>query len=281
ISTHLFAAAKLNLEQLEAAVSTGFERIELFALKPHFDYHNKRLTSEVAAWFADRGPLLHSIHTPFSRDYQARHTAGWLSVADPQRLRREKAIDEIRWSLELAERVPFPYAVIHMGSVDDVYTLRHLDAIYYSLETLVPFARDRGVRLALENIPNALSPVEKIVRFLEETQLREVGICFDSGHSNLQASPADEIETAGKRLLTTHLHDNNGQKDEHRLPFDGSISWPDVLQAFAKINYQGPLLFELKAGSRDPFDVLKSTSEAFDRFEQCQEELAQMKSRGE
>jgi sugar phosphate isomerase/epimerase len=281
ISTHLFAAARLNLEQLEAAVSSGFERIEIFALRPHFDYQNKQFTSELAAWFADRGPLLHSIHTPFSRDYQARQGAGWLSIADPQRLKREKAIDEIRWSLELAEKLSFPYAVVHMGSVDDLYTLRHLDAIYHSLEILVPFARDRGVHLALENIPNKLSPMEKILGFLEETQLKEVGICFDSGHSNLQASPVEEIETAGSRLVTTHLHDNNGQKDEHLLPFQGSISWQDVLQAFAKIDYQGPLLFEPKAGDRDPIDVLKSASQAFGRFEKCQEELAERKSRGE
>ena len=54
------------------------------------------------------------------------------------------------------------------------------------LETLLPFAAARGVRLALENIPNELSPVERIRHFLEDAQLPEVGICFDSGHSHLR-----------------------------------------------------------------------------------------------
>lgn len=281
ISTHLFAAGRLDLEQLEAAVSSGFERIEIFALNPHFDYQNKQFTSEIASWFSDHHGLLHSIHTPFSTDYQAGGGSGWLSIGDLEKFKREKALDEIRWALELAEKIPFPYAIVHMGSPDDPYTLKHLEAIYYSLEILIPFARDRGVSLALENIPNQLSPIEKILRFLEETQLAEVGICFDSGHSNLLASPAEEIELAGKRIVTTHLHDNHGQKDEHLLPFEGSISWPKVLESFDKINYQGCLLFELKAGNRDPFEVLKLAFQSFDRFKKRQDKLAEMKSREE
>jgi sugar phosphate isomerase/epimerase len=161
-----------------------------------------------------------------------------------------------------------------MGSPDDPYTLKYLETIYYSLELLIPFARDRGVRLALENIPNALSPMEKILRFLEEAQLADVGICFDSGHSNLLPSPAEEIEMAGSKIVTTHLHDNHGQKDEHLLPFEGSISWPRVLESFDKIRYQGCLLLELKAGNRDPFEVLKLAFQSFDRFQKCQDELA-------
>jgi sugar phosphate isomerase/epimerase len=281
ISTHLFAAGKLNLEQLDAAVSRGFERIEIFALKPHFDYQNRQFTSEIASWFSDHGSLLHSIHTPFCLDYQAGEGPGWLSVGHPERLKREKALDEIRWALELAERVPFRFAVVHMGSPDDACNIKHLDAIYYSLEILIPFARDRGVRLALENIPNSLSTIEKMLRFLEETQLAEVGICFDSGHSNLLANPVEEIVIGGKSIVTTHLHDNHGQKDEHLLPFEGSISWPKVLESFDKVDYQGCLLLELKPGNRDPFDVLQFAFQSFDRFRTCQEELAEMKSRGE
>jgi sugar phosphate isomerase/epimerase len=281
ISTHLFAAARLNLEQLEAAVSSGFERIEIFALKPHFDHQNKQLTSEITSWFSDHDGLLHSIHTPFSTDYQAGGGSGWLSIGDPEKFKREKALDEIRWALELAEKIPFPYAIVHMGSPDDPCTVRHLEAIYYSLEILIPFARDRGVRLALENIPSPLSAMEKILRFLEEAQLADVGICFDSGHSNLLASPAEEIERAGSKIVTTHLHDNHGQKDEHLLPFEGSISWPRVLESFDKINYRGCLLLELKAGNRDPFEVLKLAFQSFDRFKKCLEELAEMKSREE
>ena len=166
-----------------------------------------------------------------------------------------------------------------MGTPDDPYTFKHLDAIYYSLETLIPFARDRGVTLALENIPNQLSLLERILRFLEETRLTGIGICFDSGHSNLLANPSEEIETAKGWIVTTHLHDNKGRKDEHLLPFEGSIEWPKVLKSLDKIHYQGCLLLELNSGGRDPLQQLKSAIQTFDRFEECQEELAEAKSR--
>src|SRR5262245_21741296 len=95
ISTHLFVAGSLNLEQLEAVVSSGFERIEIFALKPHFDYQNKQFISEIASWFSDHDGSLNSIHTPFSTDYQAGGGSGWLSIGDPEKFKREKALDEI------------------------------------------------------------------------------------------------------------------------------------------------------------------------------------------
>ena len=278
LSTHLFAAQKLTIGRLESIISSGFERVEIFAVKPHLDYQNKSIVSGLASWFADHSPLLHSIHTPFCMDYQARQRV-WLSIAELEKLKRERAVDEIRRALELAEKVSFPFAIVHMGTPDDPYTFKHLDAVYYSLETLIPFARDRGVTLALENIPNQLSLLERILRFLEETRLTGIGVCFDSGHSNLLANPCEEIETAKGWVVTTHLHDNGGRKDEHLLPFEGSIEWPKVLKSFDKIHYQGCLLLELNSRDADPLQLLKSAIQTFDRFEECQEELAEAKSR--
>jgi sugar phosphate isomerase/epimerase len=153
--------------------------------------------------------------------------------------------------------------------------------LYYSLETLAPFARERGVKLALENLPNQLSQIEKIRSFLQETGLQNIGICFDSGHSNLQASPSGEIETGGDWIATTHLHDNHGKTDEHLFPFEGTVDWPKVLEAFEKINYQGCLLLELKSENQGPLSLLRSAYQIFDRFSKCQEDLEESRRRGE
>src|SRR5262245_47924352 len=193
LSTHLFVEERLRLERLKEVREFGFDTLEIFALKPHFDYQDKKLTSDLAVWLRDQPDFLQSLHTPFCMDYQVRGNREWLSIADPERLRREKAVDEIRRSLEFSEKIRFPIAVIHMGASDDRLSHRHFDAIYYSLEILLPFAEARGVKLALENIPNELSAVERIRRFLEDAQLAKVGICFDSGHSHLQADPQQEI----------------------------------------------------------------------------------------
>jgi sugar phosphate isomerase/epimerase len=279
ISSHLFIKEELTINRLESVRSSGFERFEIFAIRPHFDYQNKTIVTALGSWLSDQGPFLNSIHTPISVDYQALRNGDYLSIADLARIKREKAMDEIKRALELAEKVRFPFAVIHVGAPGDEYSLKHLDALYYSLETLIPFAGERGVKLALENIPNQLSQIEKIRSFLQETRLQNIGICFDSGHSNLQASPSSEIETGANWIVTTHLHDNHGKTDEHLLPFDGTIEWPQVLEAFRKINYPGCLLLELESGNQDPLQVLRSANQTFDRFNKCQEELEESKGR--
>ena len=279
LSTHLFVEEKLSLERLKEVRVLGFETLEIFALKPHFDYQDKKLAADLAIWLRDQGRFLQSIHTPFCVDYQARASREWLSIADPERLRREKAVDEIRRSLEFSERVSFPLAVVHMGAPEDRLSHRHLDAIYSSLETLVPFAEARGVTLALENIPNELSTVEGMRRFLEDAQLGKVGICFDSGHSHLQADPHTEIRDGEGRIVTTHLHDNHRKKDEHLLPFDGDIDWTKVLESLEVVQYSGSLIMELKVGNRSPEAVMKLARERFDRFSMCQEELMEVKTR--
>ena len=279
LSTHFLVNENLGVERLKEIRTAGFDTLEIFALKPHFDYQDKKLTGDLASWLRDQGNFLQSLHTPFCMDYQARGNREWLSIADPERLRREKAVDEIRRALEFSEKVSFPLAIVHMGAPEDRFSPRHLDAIFYSLEILLPFAGARGVKLALENIPNELSDVERMRCFLEDAQLSEVGICFDSGHSFLQADPHREIREGEAWIVATHLHDNHRLKDEHLLPFDGHIDWPKVLEALEAVQYSGSLTLELKAWNRPPEAILKLARERFDRFARCQEELVELKTR--
>ncbi len=279
LSSHLFVEQKLSVSHLKSIFEAGFSRLEIFAMRPHFDYRDKKTIVEIAAWIADQTAFLSSIHTPFCMDYQAKANGEWLSIAEPEKVRREKAVDEIRRSLEFAEKVVVPLGVVHMGAPGDRFSPRHMDALYYSLEILVPFASSRGVKLALENIPNQLSRIEDMRRFIEDAALDDVGICFDSGHSNLRTTPESEISESGSRIISTHLHDNLGSRDDHLLPFQGNIDWSKVLEAFSATDYQGPLILELKASNDSPEEVLNKAIQVFDRFDRCNEERLEMKAR--
>src|SRR5262245_36167074 len=113
LSTHFLVEENLSLGRLKEILAGGFNTLEIFAVKPHFDYQNKKLTTELATWLRDQADFLQSLHTPFCMDYQARANRDWLSIADPERLRREKAVDEIRRALEFSEKVSCPLAVVH------------------------------------------------------------------------------------------------------------------------------------------------------------------------
>lgn len=254
------------MERLAALRRQGFQRVEILALRPHFDYRDRQVARELAAWLLDRESFLHSLHLPHCLEYRAGGIQTALSIAATEPHRRTQAVDEARRALEFAERVPCPLAVIHTGSLEDEYRPRHLDALYQSLEILVPFAGDRGVRLTLENIPNRLS-LEKMGRFLREADLAGVGICFDAGHAHLESAPVSQIAAVGEWILTTHLHDNHGHRDEHLPPFAGTAPWQEILQGLANIGYDGCLLLECREEGRDFRTALKSAREACDRLE--------------
>ena len=53
------------------------------------------------------------------------------------------------------------------------------------------------------------------------------------------------MRTVGRHLITLHLHDNHGERDEHLLPGQGAIDWVDVMQALRDIDYGGEFMYEI------------------------------------
>ena len=47
------------------------------------------------------------------------------------------------------------------------------------------------------------------------------------------------------RLLVTHLHDNDGSADQHRLPGQGKADWPGIVHTLKQSRYAGTLNLEL------------------------------------
>jgi len=90
---------------------------------------------------------------------------------------------------------------------------------------------------------------------------------MDVGHAHVMGDVADGIETVAGHLVTTHIHDNDGRKDLHLTPFEGSLDWAAALMAFQKVGYDDVLLFEL-ANTHDPAPVLARARAARARFEE-------------
>lgn len=73
------------------------------------------------------------------------------------------------------------------------------------------------------------------------------GACLDIGHAEMRGLSTDStkmILTLNDRLKCLHLHDNDMHYDEHLLPFTSKIDFNAVIEALAKINYQGDITFE-------------------------------------
>ena len=84
ISTHLFHGQRLSREHLLEIAAHGFEKVELFATRTHFDYHNPMAIADPQGWLAEAGLELRSIHAPTAEAF----TGGRWSGSGPSSRRR-------------------------------------------------------------------------------------------------------------------------------------------------------------------------------------------------
>jgi sugar phosphate isomerase/epimerase len=275
LSTYLFVNRKLTAALVGESANAGFSAIELFCSRGHFDYRSDDDARELASWLSGNNLTLNSIHSPTNRDFHlSRESAIPLSISDPERLRRQEAVDEIKRALDLVEHVPFRYCVQHVARARDIPDERLWDAAFSSLEHLSLFARHRGVTMALENTPGEMATPANLKTFLERTRLTGVKLCFDTGHANIEGGLAAALESARDLVVTTHVHDNRGERDDHLLPYEGTIDWDATLPALPP---QVPLVLELKEpavaiGSTDIqayAETLKGARAVFDKFEEA------------
>ena len=246
LSTYLFVNERLNAHVLDKVLGAGFQTIELFAARQHLDYTDRNQMRDVAQWFRDHEVKLHSVHAPLYGDANWGQLGGiTVSVAYLERRLRIDSMDEIKRSLDIADHLPFRFLVVHMGLPEEEYDLSKFDAVMTSLEHLKVSAKDRGVQLLLENVPNELGTPERLVQFLQYTRLN-VKICFDTGHAHMSRGFHPAFETLSNYIASTHVHDNLGAKDDHLMPFDGGINWPEAVRDLRRGEGQFPVLFEIR-----------------------------------
>ena len=176
-------------------------------------------------------------------------------------------MDEVKRAIEVAERIPFRYLVQHIGQGRQSADRRKLDAAFSSLEHLSIFAKERGVTIALENTRDELGSPETLLQFIKETHLHDLKLCFDIGHAHIESGIGPSFEIMREHVVTTHIHDNHGDRDEHLLPFTGDIDWTAALALFATAPHPLPLVMELKDQATGAA-TLDQVREAFDKLDQ-------------
>ena len=271
ISTHLFHEHRLSREHLVHIAAHGFEAIELFATRAHFDYHDERAIAELAEWLADTSLELHSVHAPIVSALKGGKWVDPFSNASRDEAIRKTALHETEAAIALAKHIPYRHLVVHLGTPATERVAANdnqPELARRTVEELFEKAGRERVRVALEVIPNALSTAEALVHLIEdELDGIDVGVCLDYGHAHLMGDLGEAIESVSGHLLTTHVHDNGGTRDDHLVPYAGSIDWDVAMMETQKIGYDGTLMFEV-ADTGDPVNVLARCVKARTRLEQ-------------
>lgn len=172
----------------------------------------------------------------------------WFSLNEYQRKSGiELIINRIKMAAELGGDIivlhPFYYSIIGGEKFKD----RYIEQSIKSLKELASVCDTTGVKIALE-VWNAetLSIIETLFTVFSKDY---IGFCWDTGHTNLLPPEAFDyaVKLSKERLLSMHLNDNDGDGDQHKIPFDGTVNWDVVAKTVAESPYSAsrPLTFEL------------------------------------
>ncbi len=269
ISTHLFHDHRLERAHLAQIADVGFEAVELFATRSHFDYHDPSAVTALSTWLADTGLKLDSVHAPIALSMSGGRAGQTLSNAEADSAARQASVHEANLALQIAREIPFGLLVVHLGTPAEFGKPggNNRGAALRSAEEICRLAEPLGVRVALEVIPNDLSTPAALATLLEQDlEAANAGICLDFGHAHMMGDVADAVEIVAEHLIATHVHDNRGRDDLHLAPFLGTINWDIALMTLQKVGYEGTYLMELaNTGSAD--SVLQQAQRARQRFE--------------
>jgi sugar phosphate isomerase/epimerase len=280
LSTYLFISRKLTPELLGQVAGAGFQGVEIFCARSHFEYTMKPEIRAMAGALESQHLQLVSLHAPTSRDISAMRESGTpLSICEIERVRRIEAMDELKRVIDVADDLPYARLILHMGGSRETADPRKRDAALSSLEHLVLHARHAGVTICVENTLSEMGDPAYLRAFVDETRLTGLRFNFDIGHANLAEFPeAERLERSFAPLRdlvsSVHLHDNAGVKDEHLPPFEGSIDWPAAIKLLKSAPEPNlPMVLELKekTGHDAPSasDQLAAARAALDRFEKA------------
>jgi len=278
LSTYPFISRKLTPEVLEQIAGAGFQGIEIFCTRSHFEYSVKTEIQAMAGALEANHLELTSLHAPTSRDISAMRESGTpLSICEVERVRRIEAMDELKRVIDVAEDLPYSRLIFHMGGSRETADPRKRDAAFSTLEHLILHAHHAGVTICIENTTSEMGDPRYLRAFVDETRLSGLRFNFDIGHAYLSDFPEHErieksLAPLRDLISSVHLHDNHGEKDEHLPPYDGTIDWSAAIKLLKTVPEANlPLILELKekTGPEAPAaaEQLEAARKALDQFE--------------
>jgi len=246
VSSMLFSCLDLVSAVREVA-SLGFRRVELSHVHlERLDPSAERVASE-AMKIREIGVDTSVAHLPADRlSTRVSGSGGW-----------RRCFERLRVFVEVLHRVlganvfvvhpllpePQPnatsYRYAKLSEAETRSLLRAMDSL----------ARDLGIHIAVENRVERYAfgnPIGDLLSVIDG--LDRVGLCIDVGHANASGmNPVEVARLARDRTIAYHLHDNDGSRDQHLLPYLGVIPWSEVIK---ELNPSAALVFEVSCSSK-------------------------------
>lgn len=246
------AHAKLGENKYPALKSLGFSAVDYNMMHVDTVFYTattdalRPLLTDIKASIEKAGMFVSQVHGPWA----------WPPKYDVSVETRAERLEHMKRSIELTALLGCTNWVVHPlmpFSCEDIPAHKEQETHDINLafmRELLPFAKQQGVTICLENMPMrnfSISTPAAILRFVEEINDEHFKICLDTGHAEMvsDTSPGDAVRMLGDKIRVLHVHDNNGERDQHLLPGKGVIDWPAFVKALRDIGFNG--VFSLEA----------------------------------
>lgn len=126
------------------------------------------------------------------------------------------------------------------------------------LRQLTEYLKGSDLTICLENLPRMGKNAGELLWFINQVGSDNLGICLDTGHLNLTEFRDQRafIKEAGEHLKALHIADNEGECDQHMMPFGrGSVDIETVVSALNEIGYDGLFNLEIPGERNCPLEV--------------------------
>ena len=171
-------------------------------------------------------------------------------------------------SLQICSFLECKYIVIHGFKLIKYVGSEEAEWKYTEnfIEKIAPQLKELGIAVCIENLYegigghliestccNARKAAERIDRLNDKYKAEILGFCFDTGHANLIGLDFEKfITNLGSRLKVLHIHDNDGVRDLHQIPFtfsrarenSTSTDWEGFIKGLRNVKFTGILNFE-------------------------------------
>ncbi|MCP4704324.1 MAG: sugar phosphate isomerase/epimerase [candidate division Zixibacteria bacterium] len=236
-----------------------FDFVSIGVNVKHNFYPDTNKFSEMTKMADDFGLAIESVHIPFRGDYD---------LANPIRLERLKAIDNVIRFLDYIAHNEIPIGILHPHHYLKDTKEKALPLAIDSINQILN-KKPKSIQIAVENLPDNRGSwiADQLFNYFDKN---EIDFCYDSSHENMSGGKFHLLRKHYSRLITCHLSDNNGTYDEHLVPGDGNIDWNQLASYMEKAESFRDILFEVGTGEKLAVpveDYIKRTSQkAFEIF---------------
>ena len=173
------------------------------------------------------------------------------SLCSQNEVIRQDSVAYIKDSIQTAAGLGSPVVSVCPGhSLFGQTTTAARDCLRRSLDELCLFAAPYSIRIAIEPADryetDLINTIPDALRMIDQLGHDNLGVVLDCGHSYVVGeSAAEAVVLSQDRLFHVHVDDNNGLRDQHLIPGEGTFNFAPFLEALEKRNYQGYLCVEL------------------------------------